>query len=204
VKVFMMQQGSTEWFDAKKGIPSASNFDRILTNKTGTFSAQAGDYIAELVSEVFSPFLPENAQSYTSNAMRHGQETEAEARRYYSMERDTDVQQVGGCMTDDGKLWCSPDGLVGENGGCEIKCPLPKTHAKYLLNEGLLLEEYKQQVHGALLITGRPWWDLISYSLGMPAVLVRVEPSSDTDRLKVALDRFCDEYQSALAKIRRA
>lgn len=204
MKTFMMLQGSEDWHRAKRGIPSASNFDRILTNKTGKLSAQADDYIAELVSEMLSPFLPERAESYTSNAMRFGQETEAEARRFYSLERDTDVQQVGGCMTDDGRLWCSPDGLVGEEGGLELKAPLPKTHAKYLLKEGSLLDDYRQQVHGALIVTGRAWWDLMSYSLGMSPVLVRVEPGPDTDALKVALDRFCDQYAAALAKVRAA
>ena len=197
-----VEQSSEEWFRLRLGTATASCFDRILTPAKGDPSSQARKYIAELIGEQMATFLPANAPNFTSRAMDWGQQTEAEARRFYGMERDIDVQQVGGCLTDDGKLWCSPDGLIGEDGGCEIKSPLPKTHAKYLLKPGSLLDDYKQQIHGALIVTGRAWWEILSYSLGLPPVLIRVEPSKDTDLLRVALDDFCDRYATALAKVR--
>ena len=196
-------------------MPTASCFDRILTPAKGDPSSQARKYIAELIGEQMATFLPANAPNFTSRAMDWGQQTEAEARRFYGMERDTDVANGGFCLHDSRRYGSSPDGLIGLHigadpiklgfsctGALELKCPQPGTQAGYLMDGDKLPESYRWQVHGHLLVTGAAWCDFCSYVPGMPAVLVRVEPSKDTDLLRVALDDFCDRYATALAKVR--
>jgi hypothetical protein len=67
----------------------------------------------------------------------------------------------------------SPDGLVGDEGGIEIKCPLPHTHVSYL-RAGDVPSKYIPQIQGCLWITGREWWDFMSYHPAMEDLIVRV------------------------------
>lgn len=190
------EQGTPEWHAARMGIPTASQFARIMTPAKRGYSSQASGYICELIAELRGV----EKDRYTSDAMQHGIDTEAEARAWYAFTRDIDVRQVGFCMTDDGRFGCSPDGLVGDDGGAEIKCPEPKTHVEYLLDGGLPLA-YKCQVHGSLFVTGRAWWDFVSYCPPMPELVVRVTPDDFTDALRGALDRFHAEFEAAKKKI---
>jgi hypothetical protein len=192
-------QGSDTWFEVRKGIPTASRFDRILTPKKMKLSGQVDGLIAELIGEKFSLITPENVEHYTNRAMRWGEECEAEARRWYSLEVDEDVVQVGFCLTDDGRFGCSPDALVGKPGGLELKCPTPKVQVEYLL-AGVLPDEYMAQVHGNLIVTEREWWDFVSYSPGLPPFRVRVVPNSYTRELRVGLEMFWEKFQEALAR----
>lgn len=205
MKISMCEQGSQDWHKLRRGVPTASRFDSILTPVQGKISAQANDYIAELLGDRFSDLYPNNAEHYTSRAMDQGREKEHEARRWYELETGRRVQQVGFCTTDDGRCGCSPDGLVYEGqqcvGGLELKCPLAKTQVQYLLNPQKLLDSYKCQVHGALLITGLPWWDLASYCPGLSPLIMRVEPDPFTEKLRDALEHFWDRYQAALQAI---
>jgi hypothetical protein len=125
-----------------------------MTPKKREYSRGASEYIAELIGEKFSIYQPERAESYTSNPMRHGVETEEEARRFLSMECRVQLSNGGFCLTDCGRFGASPDALIGEEGVSEIKCPTAKVQAKYLLNGGLP-EEYACQVYGELFVTRR-------------------------------------------------
>lgn len=189
-------QGGTEWWEFHRGLATASSFDRIITPKKMELSAQADDLIAELISHRFieGSIAP---TGYISPAMVNGIELEPEARRWYEFENDCEVQQVGICITDDGRFGASPDALVGGDGGLELKCPLPKTHVKYLL-AGTLPDEYRCQVHGELFVTGRAWFDFVSYCPGLPPFCIRVVPDEFTKRLAVVLDLFWDKYERAL------
>lgn len=207
-------QGDESWFRLRLGVPTASCFDRILTPAKGEPSSQARKYIAELIGEQLATFLPANVQTYTSRAMDWGQQTEAEARRFYQMERDTDVANGGFCLHDSRKWGASPDGLIGlthpansepvrATGALELKCPQPGTQVEYLMDRKLPAE-YRWQVHGHLIVTGAAWCDFLSYCPGLPPLLLRVEPGPDTDKLRVALDAFSGRYLEALARVRGA
>jgi hypothetical protein len=193
-------QYSPEWWDARCGVPTASEFSRIVTPAKGDYSKGAEGYIAELIAEQADPHYGE-VETYVSAAMRNGTMMEPEARRFYEFERGADVEEVGFCLTDDGRFGCSPDGLVGDDGGLELKSPEHKTHVKYLLS-GEVPTEYKPQVHAQLIITGREWCDFMSYARGLPPLLVRVEPDDYTAKVRAAMDTFWGEYQEALGKIR--
>lgn len=200
------EQGSPEWYEARKGIPTASEFKSILTQKTLKFSATSEKYAAQLIGEILSPILPENVENYTNRAMNWGRETEEEARRYFTLRTGFEVRTCGFCKTDDGRFGCSPDGLVVDDkgeivGGCEIKCPQPANHVEYLLGN-VLPDEHRAQVHGGLIVTGLPRWWFLSYHPGMDPLLVSVVPDSYTSALRAALETFWSEYQTKLARVR--
>jgi hypothetical protein len=115
----------------------------------------------------------------TSQWMDRGTELEADARRWYEMDQGVDVRQVGFCLRDDGAVGCSPDGLVGEDGGLEIKCPGAKQHTRYLLGIDDLATAHTGQVQGSMFLTGRAWWDVLSYNPELPPVRVRVARDED-------------------------
>lgn len=82
-----------------------------------------------------------------------------------------------------------------------MKCPAIRTHARWYL-EGGLPDEHRCQVHGALVVTGRDWWDFVSYARNMPALVVRVEPDEFTERMREALDEFYTMYADAWERLR--
>lgn len=200
MRVIRCEQASAEWYEARRGKITASRMHRILTPKTLKLSAQAEGLLCELIGELKSLVPPEGIENATTRAMRWGVETEAEARRFYSMERDVDVEQVGLCVSDCGRYTCSPDGLVGEDGGVEIKCPTAAVHVAYLL-QGDVPADYLAQTHGSLIVTGRKWWDWISYHIGLPPLLIRIVPDDYTAKLAAALEEFHARYMVALARI---
>lgn len=154
-------QGSDEWFEARRGVLTASNFRRIVDIK-GHPSRQAQDYIDELVGEAITGESHQrNKGDGTHYWMDRGLELEGEARNHYMSMTDQQVDEVGLCILPI-PIGCSPDGLIGLNGGIEIKCPSAKVHNKYL-REARIPPAYYQQVMGSLLVTGREWWDFFSY-----------------------------------------
>lgn len=201
MRVLTHNQGGPEWIRARLGIPTASRFDRILTAKTLKPSAQAAGYIEELVAEWA---IGEPLDAFSSGFMDRGTGMEEEAAEWYEGETGIVTQKVGLCLRDDGRVGCSPDRLVGEDGGLEIKCPSAKTHVGYLLGRpGIVAEEYLHQVQGALWLTGRAWWDVLAYHPTMPPILWRVAPDP---RFHAALDAamavFLADLEAAKDRLR--
>jgi len=170
MRIDQNEQGSPEWLAARLGIPSASMFAKIVTTK-GIWSASADAYINQLVAERLTG---EREEVFQSHHMLRGTELEPDARDLYSLMSDAEVTEVGFCLHDTLAAGCSPDGLIGDEGGLEIKAPAPATHVEYLRG-GVLPSKYKQQVMGCLWITGREWWDFVSYHPTMKPLIVRVE-----------------------------
>ena len=162
------EQGTEEWFQARLGIPTASEFGKIITPAKLQPSTQAETYINKLVAEWLRGKADE---SFQSDWMKRGHEVEEEARDFYTFQTDVEVKQVGFCLTDNKTFGCSPDGLM-DKGGVEIKCPSPGVHVGYLLAEKVPTN-YRLQILGSLLTTGRKWWDFLSYHPDMKALIVR-------------------------------
>ena len=197
MKIVQAEQRSEEWFAARRGIPSASNFAKIITTK-GEPSKQAEKYMFRLAGEKVSGITEE---TYQSAAMIRGCEMEKEAREFYELIKGATVEEVGFCLTDDGKVGCSPDGLVGEDGLIEIKDPIASTQVAYLL-KGVLPLEYFQQVQGQLYVTGRKWLDFISYYPGLKPLMVRVLPDVKFQvNLDAELKKFCINLDEVVRKI---
>ena len=166
-----MKQGTDEWKRARLGIPTASQFHRIITAKTLKPSASAQGYLHQLLAEwMLGEPLDEGAETPW---MVRGTALEDEAVRWYELQRDATTTEVGLCLLDDRSAGCSPDRLVGADGGLEIKCPSAAVHVGYLLGDPS--KDHYAQVQGALWITGRQWWDVLSYNPSMPQALIRVE-----------------------------
>lgn len=181
------QQGSPEWLISRLGIPTASEFDKILT-PTGKLSTSADGYMYRLLGEWISG---KPAEQYISKWMERGTEVEAQARDFYSFKTDADVQQVGFIYKDESKLaGCSPDGIVSTSIGLEIKSPLASTHVRYLL-KGEVPTEYQAQIQGSLWITGFEFWDFLSYHPDMPSVIIRVgRDEKYIQSLEIAVSNF--------------
>lgn len=195
--IFNVPQQSPEWFSARLGIPSASNFDKIITT-SGAPSKQAQKYMYRLAGEYVSG-IPE--ESYQSAAMLRGIELEPEARSLYEIIMDTPVIQAGFCMNEEPKYGCSVDGFVGDDGIVEIKCLSLSVHVEYLLG-GLLPTEFFTQVQGQLLVTGRKWNDLILYYPAIKPLIVRVVRDEEfIGKLKAVLEDFCEQLQQTIKKI---
>lgn len=164
----MMEQGSPEWHAKRLGKVTASRFADVLTQprakaakERGDVSATARSYMLDLLAEKWTlkpQGPPENA------AMRHGTQMEPSAVAMYEAVTGCTCQAVGFVdhATEKG-IGCSPDRLIGEDGGLEIKCPMnARIHLEYYLG-GVVPKDHIAQVQGGLWITGRKWWDFASY-----------------------------------------
>lgn len=199
-KEFLCVQMSPEWHELRRGVPTASNFDRIIQAVKGDYSKAASKYIAELVAETIHYDPNAMTEKPMNAAMRHGIDCEPEARQYYLTHTTDSVRQVGFVLSGCGRFGCSPDGLVGDEGLLELKCPQPATHVEYLM-ERVLPTEYKAQVHGQLLVTGRKWVDFMSYARMHKPFIIRVYPDEFTQKLRRLLERFAADYQATLNQI---
>jgi hypothetical protein len=200
MKIHEVTQGTPEWLKLRLGIPTASEFDQLVTpdGKVRT-GAMPETLMVRKVCEKVLGFNP--SETGTTFAMSQGVILEHEARPWFEFSTDTRVQQVGFCTTDDGLVGCSPDGLIGEDGGIEIKCPQPDRHLRYLLS-GELPAEYVAQVQGSMWVTGRPWWKFVSYSRQFPPLVVHVKRDDQMQAaIRDALARFYGKFDVALAQI---
>lgn len=187
-------QGSAEWELARVGIPTASNFDRILTPARLQYSKSAEKYRNQILAEWL---LGHPIDFGDSQFMERGKEMESQARAWYEFEQDVKVEQVGLVLRDDRMVGGSPDGLVQEDGGLEIKCPSIHVHIGYLLTPEQLAADHGHQAQGGMYLTGRRWWDLVSFSPVLPSVVHRVERDERyIAALAPALDRFIAELNA--------
>lgn len=192
------KQGSKEWLEARAGVVTASEANSILTPKALEV-AKADAYLNQIVAEIL---LGEPVESATSAYMERGSEMEDEARAYYEYSRGVKCDRVGFVLRDDRRLGCSPDSLIGKDGGAEIKCPGAAGHVGNLLNPEAFLVKHRGQVQVGMLVAERSWYDLISYHPTMPALVIRVTP--DKAYLKPftsALADFLTRVDDALTKI---
>jgi putative phage-type endonuclease len=158
-------QGSDEWKQLRLGKVTASRVaDVIAKTKTG-YSASRANYLAQLIAERLTGTV---AEAYTNAAMQHGTETEPEARAAYEFYQGVTVREVAFVPHPSiDQAGCSPDGLVGEDGLVEIKCPNTATHLETLLGQGIP-SKYEAQIQFQMACTGRAWCDFVSYDPRMP------------------------------------
>jgi len=161
-----MLQGTDEWRQARCGSIGASDAPSVIRRvKSGGFSADRESLLANKVLERITGTPVEIPKTF---AMAQGTEREPEARLLYSMVRGVEVEEVGLVPHPFIKgSHCSPDGLVGENGLLEVKCPLPARHMETLLNEAIS-EAHNTQMQWQLCCTGRLWCDFVSFSSDFP------------------------------------
>ena len=193
---------SPEWYKARAGYPTASQFHRILTPAKLEPSAQAFPYLCDLVAERLLGVSLEPEDKWKSDWIERGKDMEQAAADWYAFHTDTDPEEGGFCMRDDRLAGCSPDRLIGDDGGLEIKCPGAGQHISYLLGK-TLPKEYRLQVQGSLWVTGRAWWDFVSFNPSLPRFLVRVTPDPEVfDALDKVMPTFNQRLAQAEASLR--
>jgi putative phage-type endonuclease len=164
----MMDQGSEEWFTIRIGKVTASRVaDVIAKTKTG-YSASRDNYMAQLVCERLTG---QKGESFTNAAMQHGTDTEPLARAAYEALKDVLVDEVGFVPHPTIKMaGASPDGMVGDDGLLEIKCPNTATHIETLLSQSVP-GKYNTQMQFQMACTGRKWCDFVSFDNRLPEEL---------------------------------
>jgi len=199
VKIIDVKQGSGEWLTARLGKITASEID-CLVSPTGKVRTGDGPYryLCRKVSERVLGWSAEDAGSF---AMNQGSIVECEARPWFQFEYGLDIQTAGFCVTDDGRCGCSPDGLIGDHGGLEIKSPTPPVHMEYLLG-GVVPLDYVLQVQFSLWVTGRQWWKFLSYSRQLPPLVVHVTPDpAIQEAISKAVASFAIKFDETVAKV---
>lgn len=167
---FEIIQQTPEWFEAKKLKMGASHAGVIMANGKGLDT-----YVKELLADYYSEGEKE---IYTNADIQRGIELEPLARELYSIKTGNDVIEVGGYEYDK-YTFVSPDGLVGDDGGVEIKCHSDKVFVELLLHE-VIDPKYYAQIQMNLYCTERKWWDYVGYNQNIkPYIYIkRIEPDS--------------------------
>jgi hypothetical protein len=159
-------QGTDDWFAARLGRPTGSVYSDVLAKgKDGGKSLTRQKLIVKLALELVTK--KPSAQGFKSQAMLDGTDREPFARALYESSRGVFVDEVGFCQHDTIFTGVSPDGLVGEDGLCEIKCPSEAVHREYMMRS-TEPPEYKAQIQGQMWVTGRKWTDFVSYHPDFP------------------------------------
>jgi hypothetical protein len=199
-----MIQGSTEWKQARCGSLGASSLHEAICRTKSGWGAGRANLMARLIAERLTG-VP--LESYVSAAMAHGTMTEPEARIAYEFHRDVNVEEVA-FVPHPAIIGshCSPDGLIGEEGLVEFKCPNIATHIETLLGASIP-EKYIVQVQWQMACTGRQWADWCSYDPRMPEemrLFVRRIPRDDIHikELEAYAREFLAELDDKLMKLR--
>ena len=160
-----MEQRSESWFQARLGKVTASKVSDVMAKTKSGYAASRDNYMAQLVVERMTN---KQAETFTNAAMEWGTQQEPFARAAYEIKKGVVVEEVG--FIDHPRLpnaGASPDGLVGEEGMVEIKCPNTATHIETLLSKEVPWKYYAQ-MQWQMACTGRLWCDYVSYDPRMP------------------------------------
>lgn len=194
-----MEQRSEQWFEIRRGKLTASRIaDATAKTKTG-WGASRKNLMAELVAERLTGA---SANGYTNAAMQWGIDVEPDARAAYEFMRDADVVEVG--FIDHPNIpmsGASPDGLVGDDGMVEIKCPQTATHIDTLLGAPIA-DKYVKQMQWQMACAGRQWVDFVSYDPRMPEELrLHTERVGRDDKIIAELESQAREFLEELAQM---
>jgi hypothetical protein len=195
IQIFDMDQGSADWFAARAGIPTASMFATVMAKGEGKTRAK---YMRELAGEIITG---ECAEAFSNPHMERGKAMEDDARRLYSFLTDAEPKCVGFIRS--GQKGASPDSLVGDDGGLEIKTALPHIQIDRL-ERNRLPPEHVAQVQGNIWTAEREWWDFVSFWPKLPMLRVRVYRDEEyIKNMSDEIDRFNDELAALVERIRR-
>lgn len=194
-----VEQGSPEWLEVRRGIPTASQFHKLLSPVKLQPSSQARGYIAKLCVE-WALGVNQDEDALTQY-MRRGSALEARSFAHYELEREVELDHVGFILRDDRRVGCSPDGLViGAPGGFEGKTPSAEKHMEYLLDESPT--RYACQVQGGIWLAEREWWDFQSFNPSLPPLLLRfTRDERFIKALAEAVDVFLGDLEAAKERL---
>lgn len=197
-----MEQRSEEWFQARLGKVTASRVADVLAKIKSGESASRRNYKIQLVSERLTG---EKQETYINQAMQDGIDREFYARERY-VQQHGEVEEVGFVQHPTLEAGASPDGLVGDDGLIEIKCPLGTTHTETLMTQEVPTK-YIPQIQFQLLCSGRKWCDFISYNPMFPDHLQLFVKRVDADsvyqkELEQEVSKFLEEVNDVITKLK--
>lgn len=171
MKIWTVAQGTSAWLELRKGIPTTSCFDKIITPGAKP-SSSADGYMNHLLAE---RILGRPIDGFKSSAMEHGNEFEANAIAAYEFMHNVSTRKIGFITTDDGLLGCSPDSFIEEHpeGMLEAKSPTPAVQVSYLIAATGASKEYKVQLQSELWICEKEWVDIVACAPGFPDATFR-------------------------------
>lgn len=198
MKVHNVIQGEGEWARLRAGKVTASEIDALISPE---FAIRKGSGVHTFVCKKIAESRLGPLPGGHVWECEEGHMMEDEARKWFAFQSDERLVNAGFCEHDDGRCGCSPDALVGENGGVELKCPQPVNHVRYLL-DGTLPKDYAAQVHMSLYVTGRKWWKFVSYRRGFPAFMLRVDRDETIlEKIHDALTQFYATFDRAVKQL---
>ena len=155
-----MEQRTEEWFEARMGCVTASRTADVMAKTKSGYAASRANYMAELICERLTG---ERQGGFSSAAMQWGTETEPQARMAYEIMTGATVVETGFVLHPEiAGFGASPDGLVGDDGLIEIKCPTTGTHLQTILDGVVPTQHYPQMILQAAC-AGREWVDFVSF-----------------------------------------
>ena len=199
----MIEQRSDEWFATRIGKVTASRVADVLAKTKSGYSASRDNYMAQLVCERLTG---QREEFFTSAAMQHGTDTEPLARLSYEVANNVLVDEVGFVPHPTiAMAGASPDGLVGDDGLLEIKCPNTATHIDTLLTQ-IVPSKYNTQMQFQMACTGRSWCDFVSFDNRLPEELqlfVKRVPRDDVfiKQTEDAIVKFLAELDDKIIKL---
>lgn len=199
MEIITCDQGTPEWFAARLGIPTASEFSTVIAKGKGSADSKTRKtYMLKLIGERMTG---EPTEGYSNIHMERGKVMEEEARNFYAFQTDNEPELVG--FIRNGEKGCSPDSLIGSDGLLEVKTKLPHLQLAVLLSDQLPAE-HKAQVQGQIWVAEREWCDFCSYWPGLPLFVTRVH--RDEEYIKVLsdeVDKFLSEMNDLQEQIKQ-
>lgn len=203
MRIIECDQGSPEWHAARAGIPTASEFKKVLRERgktKGSESVERATLIRRLAGERITG---EPSENYSNAYMERGHAVEPQAREDYGFIHDVEPVLVGFVTTDDGMAGCSPDSFIGDVGALEIKTAAPHILLDHMF-KGEFPPEHKAQCQGVLWVTERDWLDLLIYWPKMrPFVKRAFRDEAYIADLAKAVAAFNDEVAAVIESYRR-
>lgn len=208
IEIFNIEQGTPEWFECRKGLPTASEFKRLMVTRgkgPGGASVQRIEYLEKLAAEIITG--KPAGQTYTNDDMERGKGQEPRARAEYGFRHNIEPAQVGFVRNDRLRCGASPDCLIGDDGGAEIKSVLPHIQIKRK-REGAMPAEHVAQVQGNIMACERDWWDFVSYCPDLDVIhleLFEIRVYRDDKyiaQLAEQVTRFNEELDALVERLR--
>lgn len=200
-----MEQRSKEWFDARLGRVTASMISDVMAKTKSGYSASRENYMSEKICEILTG---RHIESYTSKEMQWGTDTEPLAIEEYENRTFSIVEKAGFIVHPEiEKSGASPDGLIGENGLIEVKCPNTSTHINFLLDKKIP-SKYQLQMQFQLTCTHRDWCDFVSFDPRLPddmkILIIRVfRDEKKIQEIEFEVKKFLDEMHKKIENLKK-
>lgn len=161
-----IEQRTDDWFSARLGKVTASSLHKVLARTKTGYGADRANYLTQLVLERVTGT---KAEGFTSAAMQWGIDQEPFARATYEAHKGVLVDEVGFMPHPIIEMsGASPDGLVGDSGMVEIKCPSSKTALECWLSDDPVESKYFAQMQWQMACADRKWCDYVVFDPRMP------------------------------------